>query len=205
VTIDGIQKRRRRIKQVKKWLKPLPRRSNVHRYPVLKWFAESAKKKSYLWSFRGSAVIPAIYFGMVIAMMPLVGAQMLLVSLLALFLVRANLPVLIGLQWISNPFTMGPIYYADYQIGIALMELVGFDPTINPILRPSYDWSDFQWNDLSGLLNTFPPMMIGGLILGSFAGIIGITCYKYLAKRSKADYLCFDQNETSEGKGSKEV
>jgi len=204
VSADWVQERRRRIRLVKKWLKPLPRRSNVHRYPILKWFGQSAKKRAYLWSFRSREMMTAIYFGMIVALMPLVGVQMLLVALLAIFLVRANLPVLIGLQWISNPFTMGPIYYADYQIGMALLELVNLEPEINPILRPDYDWSHFKWSDLAGLVDTFPSMMLGGLVLGSFAGVFGVACYKILAKRTKANYPCSEQNENSEGEGPKE-
>ncbi|MBG30974.1 MAG: hypothetical protein CMI31_13395 [Opitutae bacterium] len=188
MTADWVKERRRRIRLVKKWLKPLPRRSTVHRYPILKWFGESAKKRSYLWSFRSREMIPAIYLGMVIALMPLVGVQMLVVTFFAIFLFRANLPLLIGLQWISNPLTMGPIYFADYQIGIALMEMIGLEPVINSILQPDYDWAHFKWSDLSGLLDTFPPMMLGGLVLGSFAGVVGVALYKYLAKKTKADY-----------------
>ena len=87
---------------------------------------------------------------------------MLLVSLLAIFLVRANLPVLVALQWISNPITVVPIYYADYQTGMALLELVGMESELNPILQSDYNWSHFRWADLGGLLDTFPPMMVGG-------------------------------------------
>lgn len=188
MTSDWVKERRRRIRLVKKWLKPLPRRSTVHRYPILKWFGESAKKRSYLWSFRSREMVIAIYLGMIVALMPLVGVQMLLVSLFAIFLVRANLPILIGLQWISNPLTMGPIYYADYQIGMALMQMVGLEPEVNPILRADYDWAHFRWSDLTGLMDTFPPMLVGGLVLGSFAGVFGVAIYKYLAKRAKAGY-----------------
>ena len=188
MTADWVKERRRRIRLVKKWLKPLPRRSTVHRYPVLKWFGESAKKRSYLWSFRTREMMVAIFLGMVVALMPLVGVQMLVVTVLAVFFLRANLPVLIALQWISNPLTMGPIYYADYQIGIALMEMIGLEPVVNSILQPDYDWAQFKWSDLSGLLDTFPPMLLGGLVLGSFAGVVGVALYKYLAKKAKADY-----------------
>jgi len=188
MTSDWVKERRRRIRLVKKWLKPLPRRSTVHRYPILKWFGASVQKRSYLWSFRSREMVIAIYLGMIVALMPLVGVQMLLVTVLSIFLIRANLPVLIGLQWISNPLTMGPIYYADYQIGMALMQMVGLEPEVNPILRVDYDWVHFKWSDLTGLMDTFPPMLLGGLVLGSFFGVVGVTIYKYLAKRAKARY-----------------
>lgn len=214
MTSDWVKERRRRIRLVKKWLKPLPRRSTVHRYPILKWFGASAKKRSYLWSFRSREMVIAIYLGMIVALMPLVGVQMLLVSLLAIFLVRANLPVLVGLQWISNPLTMGPIYYADYQIGMALMQMVGLEPEVNPILRADYDWAHFKWSDLTGLMDTFPPMLLGGLVLGSFAGVLVVAIYKYLAKRAKAGYAfekeledprSSEQNKTKKEEESEEA
>ena len=214
MTSDWVKERRRRIRLVKKWLKPLPRRSTVHRYPILKWFGESAKKRSYLWSFRSREMVIAIYLGMIVALMPLVGVQMLLVSLFAIFLVRANLPILIGLQWISNPLTMGPIYYADYQIGMVLMQMVGLEPEVNPILRADYDWAHFKWSDLTGLMDTFPPMLLGGLVLGSFAGVLVVAIYKYLAKRAKAGYAfekeledprSSEQNKTKKEEESEEA
>ena len=60
-------------------MRPLPRRSNIHNYPVLKWFAETAYKRAYLWSFKGKAIKPALFWGMVISFSPLVGIQMLIV------------------------------------------------------------------------------------------------------------------------------
>ena len=118
-----IEDRHRRIRRVKKWMRRLPRRSNVHRYPVLKWFSGTARRHSYLWSFRTKEMRSAIFFGMIIALMPLVGIQMLIVFFMAVWL-RSNLPLIVAIQWISNPLTMGPIYYADYRIGMAMMELL---------------------------------------------------------------------------------
>ena len=78
-------------------MRPLPRRSNVHRYPILKWFSKTAYKRSYLWSFRSREIIHALFIGMWIAMLPIVSIQMLVVFVIALF-IRANLPVLVALQ-----------------------------------------------------------------------------------------------------------
>ena len=158
-----------RIRRLKKWMRPLPRRSNVHRYPILKWFSNTAYERSYLWSFRGKTVIPALFWGLWIAMLPIVGLQMLVVFFLAILL-RTNLPVIVALQWISNPLTMGPIYFADYQIGMTFLDLVGVDYERNKLLKRTYDWSDFNYSDLLALVDTFPPMMIGGSIIGIFLG-----------------------------------
>jgi len=182
-----LEDRRRRIRRLKKWMRPLPRRSNIHRYPVLKWFSGMARRRVFLWSFRSREMVTALFLGLIVAFMPLVGIQMLIVFFLALWF-RANLPVIVALQWVSNPFTMGPIYFADYQIGLAMMELFSIAPEPNPLLQPDYDWAHFELRDLGALLDTFPPMMLGGLALGSFIGLVVSVAYKWLAKWSKGPY-----------------
>ncbi|MFP6900524.1 MAG: hypothetical protein VCA36_06250, partial [Opitutales bacterium] len=67
------------------------------------------------------------------------------------------------------------------------------------------NWSQFRWVDLGGLVDTFPAMMLGGLVLGSFAGLIGMAIYKYLAMRTKAYYPSDKQSETNEGEGTEEA
>lgn len=182
-----LEDRRRRIRRLKKWMRPLPRRSNIHRYPVLKWFSGMARRRVFLWSFRSREMVTALFLGLIVAFMPLVGIQMLIVFFLALWF-RANLPVIVAVQWVSNPFTMGPIYYADYKIGLAMMELFSIAPEPNPLLQPDYDWAHFELRDLGALLDTFPPMMLGGLALGSFIGLVVSVAYKWLAKWSKGPY-----------------
>jgi len=181
---EAQELRFKRIRRLKRWMRPLPRRSNIHNYPVLKWFAETAYKRAFLWSFKGKAIKPALFWGMVISFSPLVGIQMLVVFFLALF-TRANLPVIVALQWISNPFTMGPIYFADYKIGRILLELAGFKSKKNPLLSSEYDLSNFKLNDLWELLDTFPPMFVGGAVIGVFFGVISIFSYNVLAKLYK--------------------
>ena len=116
------EKKYRRIRRLKKIMRPLPRRSNIHRYPVLKWFSNIAYQRSYLWSFRSREMIWALFIGMWVAMLPIVSIQMIVVFLIAL-IIRANLPVIVALQWISNPLW-------------ALFTL--------PIIRLEWKFSDFS-------------------------------------------------------------
>ena len=122
-------------------------------------------------------------------MLPIVSIQMFVVLILAV-LVRANLPLIVALQWISNPFTMGPIYFADYKIGMEVLRLFGIPYQKNKFLRPDYDWSNFTYPDLLTLLDTFPPMVIGGSVVGIFLGVVAVFLYKIscnLYKSSDAD------------------
>ncbi len=171
----------KRIRRLKKFLRPLPRRSNVHRYPVLKWFADTAYQKSFLWSFKGGPVQSALFWGIWISMLPIVGVQMIVVFFVSL-IVRANLPLIVALQWISNPFTMGPIYFADFKIGMSILNLLGVDYPQNKLLSPEYDWSEFSFKELVRLIDTFPPMFLGGSVLGIFFGVISVFLYKILSR-----------------------
>jgi len=171
----------KRIRRLKKFLRPLPRRSNIHRYPVLKWFSDTAYKKSFLWSFKSKPIQSALFWGIWISLLPIVGIQMLVVFFVSL-IARANLPVIVALQWISNPLTMGPIYFADYKIGMTILKLLGIDYPQNKLLSAEYDWAHFSYKELIRLLDTFPPMLLGGSVLGIFFAVITVFLYKILSK-----------------------
>ncbi|MEM8550530.1 MAG: DUF2062 domain-containing protein, partial [Verrucomicrobiota bacterium] len=120
------QKRHERIRRVKRLLRPLPRRATVHRYPFLKWFAETARKRSYLWSFRRQHVIPTFYVGCILSLMPIYGVQIPFALALALVL-RFNLMFMVGTQLLTNPLTFVPLYTAACFIGLQVLYLFGYD------------------------------------------------------------------------------
>lgn len=130
-------------------------------------------------------MVQALFWGIWIAMLPIVGIQMLVVFFLAL-IVRANLPLIVALQWISNPLTMAPIYFADYEIGLLILELFGIDYRRNKLLTAEFDWSGMEFADLWELVDTFPPMMVGGSALGISLGVFAVFLYKAMAKLYKS-------------------
>ncbi|MFP4166373.1 MAG: DUF2062 domain-containing protein [Opitutales bacterium] len=183
--------RQRRTRRVKRWLRLLPRRATIHRYPVLSYFAEAAKKRIYLWSFRVEHAVPAIYAGCILTPMPLYGIQMLLGFFLALWL-RANLPILLGLQWVSNPFTVIPIWYVAYRIGRNIMRLVGVN--VLPLRREEVrvlldNFMLGNWgSNVERILTVFGVTSLGALVIGSFFGFIGSIAYRIIANRTTASY-----------------
>lgn len=114
--------RRRRLR---KWLRPLPRRANVSKYPVIKWFADAARRRPYLWSFKRPQVMASLYAGSVLALLPVYGLQVAIGLALAI-LVRGNLTVMIALQMITNPLTLGPIYLATHALGQKIIGWTGY-------------------------------------------------------------------------------
>ena len=181
----------RRIRRVKRWLRPLPRRATIHRYPVLKFFSETARKRSYIWSFRLENAVPAIYAGCILTLMPLYGIQVPLALLLALTL-RGNLPILAGLQIVSNPLTAVPIWVADFQIGRAILGVIGVHTqplTRSEILSLLYDFVHLNWGgSLNRMASVFGITSLGAIVMGVFFGLVGSIAYRIIARRTAASY-----------------
>ncbi|TVP80629.1 MAG: DUF2062 domain-containing protein [Puniceicoccaceae bacterium] len=185
------ESRWKRIRRVKKWLRPLPRRATIHRYPGLKWFAEAARKRMYLWSFRVENAVPAIYAGCILTLLPLYGLQIAGAFLLALWL-KANLPILVGLQLVSNPITVFPIWFSAYQVGRIILGLFGIsvDSLSRAEVRVLLDnFIHGAWGDrFSQLFTVFSVTSLGALVMGIFFGVIGSITYRIVAQRSAASY-----------------
>jgi uncharacterized protein (DUF2062 family) len=115
---------RLRRARLKRWLKPLPRRANVDRYPVIRRFADAARRRPWLWSFRHREVMVSLYVGSVLALLPTYGFQLLLGFALAVWL-RGNLAVMTALQMVVNPLTIVPIYGATLLLGHAALGAAG--------------------------------------------------------------------------------
>jgi uncharacterized protein (DUF2062 family) len=183
--------RTRRIRRVKRWLRLLPRRTNIHRYPILWRFSVGARKRTYLWSFRVEHTVPAIYAGFILALMPLYGIQIPIALCLALFL-RANLPILVGLQMLSNPLTILPFWYAAYQVGSNVLRVVSIEtPQLgqNDVKAIVDNFTTGQWSsNIEPLRATFSIMCLGGIVIGLFFGLISSFAYRFTAKRTAASY-----------------
>jgi uncharacterized protein (DUF2062 family) len=178
------KQRHERIARVKRLLRLMPRRATMHRYPVLKWFTRSARNRSYLWCFRTKAVIPAIYAGCILSLLPIYGIQLPLAVAFS-FLLRANLPILTTLQFITNPITVVPAYYAGYQIGKVVLNTFGVDaPNLTMVEMNSLVESaqSGNWGDnLKFLWTVWLVTSLGAVIMGTFLGAIGSAAYRIAA------------------------
>jgi hypothetical protein len=121
-----------RLRRLKQLLRFMPRRAMLHKYPVVGRFAEIARKRAYLWSFKSIHLRPAFYAGSILSLLPVLGVQLPLAFLFCLLL-RGNFMVMGGLQFITNPFTAAPIYYATHQLGKTIIEASGFGHSVDPI------------------------------------------------------------------------
>jgi|TARA_B110000438_G_scaffold240764_1_gene239577 uncharacterized protein (DUF2062 family) len=173
--------RRGRIARVKRILRWLPRKATIHRYPIVGRFANSARKHGFLWSFRTAEALPALYAGFLLAFTPIYGLQIPIAFFLALKL-RANLPILVGLQMLTNPLTAVPIYYAGYHIGRITLELVGFSfPHLNSsefkLLFDHIMTLNFG-HSFSFLARILTVISVGGWMIGLLLGTVSAMLYR---------------------------
>jgi uncharacterized protein (DUF2062 family) len=181
----------RRIRRVKKWLRPLPRRTNIQSYPILKFFAEATRRRTYIWSFRVENAVPAIYAGSILTLMPLYGIQLPIAFLLALLL-RANLPILVGLQVVSNPLTILPIWFAAYQIGQMILSVIGL--RVDPLNREEVsilldNFINAAWDDkFDNLATVFSVTSLGAIVMGIFFGLTASFAYRIVGNRTATSY-----------------
>lgn len=185
----------RRIRRAKRLLRPLPRRATIHRYPVLKWFKNTARARSYLWSFRKQEVVPAFYIGCILSLMPVYGIQVPLAFALAL-LFRTNLMIMVAVQFITNPITAAPLYYATYLIGDFFLQIFYNAPNLlqytaleqnsghSLYLAIKSIISEHNEGAALWILHLFNSLILGGAILGYFIGFAFSFSYQYIGHRA---------------------
>lgn len=116
-----------------------------------------------LWHMNRRSVAGAFGVGLFMAAVP-VPFQMLLAAAGAIVF-RVNLPISVGLVWITNPVTMIPMFYFAYLVGAFVM---GTPPTI------SQDDMQLTWSWLlSELGHIGTPFLLGCLILGIGGSVLG--------------------------------
>ena len=98
----------------------LPTPEKILESRILKLFAPHLADPR-LWHFNRHSLNKAVYIGVLSAFFPLPG-QMLL-ALIGSLIFRANVPMALGLTWITNPVTSLPIFYAGYYIGAKIIDV----------------------------------------------------------------------------------
>lgn len=204
--------RHERFRIWKKVLRFVPRRTAFHRYPLVGRFAAVARKRAFLWSFKIQHLRPAFYSGSILAVMPVLGVQVPAAFLLAL-LFRANFMILGGLQFITNPVTAAPIYYATHKLGSQVIEWSGFGggvevqdaidpatvsligPDLEPLYRAEEEEQSEHWSRKIG--TAINALVIGGAIFGTLLGALLDFSWKLLAERFGPKHLHFRRGSRS--------
>lgn len=141
-------------------LRYLPTRTELRKNRALKPIAHLLHEEN-LWHMNRRSVSGAVFIGLFTAFLPLPG-QMIIAALLAVT-TGCNLPLAVGLVWISNPLTMPPMFYFAYRLGAWLL---GWELETDAV-ELSFDW---LWQNFAGIGY---PLLIGSLVCGWVGGATG--------------------------------
>jgi uncharacterized protein (DUF2062 family) len=182
---EELEKHRReywlRMRRIRRLLRPLPRRATIARYPVLKWFTATARKSWFLWSFKRGPLLRAIYFGSVLALLPLFGVQ-LPASVALCLLARANLPVCAALQFITNPLTLVPVYGFTYWVGDLLLRSLRGDAAAPVADQTAVALSAVEKGTvLTAAGDVGLALVVGGVVVGLAVGLLVDVAWRILA------------------------
>ncbi len=121
-----------------------------------------------LWHLNRNSVSLAFMVGIFCAFLP-IPLQMLLAAFLAI-LVRSNLPISVGLVWITNPLTMPPIFYFTYQVGLFLLG----QPVQDVEMELSMEWLT------QGVSQIWLPLLLGSIVCGLVFSMLSYFTIRYL-------------------------
>lgn len=144
-------------RQLSRWL---PSHETLREHKALKPLTPLLGNPA-LWHLNRRSASGAVGIGLLVAWIPL-PCQMLIAAIAATWF-RANLPVAVSLVWLTNPFTMPPLFYLAYQCG---SRLLGMPPVE---FQPQLEW---QW--LMGVMQEIGiPFLLGSAVLGLSSGLLG--------------------------------
>ncbi len=112
------------------------------------------------------SIAGAIWIGLFVALMPLPGQTAL--GLLAALVMRVNVPIAAVTTWVTNPVTIGPIFYSAYSLGRLILDI----PPQPFAIELSWDWVT------SNFIAIGKPLLLGSFIS---ATIVASTGYVFVS------------------------
>lgn len=129
-----------------------------------------------LWILSRRAVANAFMVGLFSALLPI--PFQMVVAACGAWLLRCNLPLSVGLVWITNPLTMPLIFYANYRVGAWLLGTP-------PILAPEHlstRWVAAQMLDILPVLAV--GSLVSALVVGGVANLTIRLIWRWQVSRS---------------------
>jgi uncharacterized protein (DUF2062 family) len=120
-------------------------------------------------------------------MLPVMGGQIAIGCILSL-LFRANVMILVALQFISTPFTVPFLWWLDYKVGCFIIKI--FCTEHLKVIEQNYSDMHLSIKSVSDILRggeralrVVATISLGGMILGFIGGWISSCIYEYYAKK----------------------
>lgn len=193
--LEWIEYKRRQFASLKKWLKFLPTRAKLRNSFIFKKFGRGfLEKHPELFSFSYDSMKLAYYAGWILTFLPVMGIQITLAILLAIFL-RCNVMILVALQMISNPFTVGFLWSIEYKIGRFILSVLPLDKVFTQKLSAHIE----PGTKGALFLNATLAICLGGLVLGILCGKLSCIFHKYVLKHRITTYEQFVAEKKKSG------
>ncbi len=140
--------------------KYLPTREQLREVKSLRMLGERIFEPN-LWHFNRHSVSFAVLIGAICCFLP-IPFQMIPCILLCV-MIRCNVPLAVGIVWISNPITMPPMMYFAYRVGTLILD------QNNQVLEIdlSLEWLTAQFAVV------WQPLLLGSLVCGISTGVTG--------------------------------
>lgn len=152
-------------KFIKRWM---PDHEKVRSHPHLKKIFGTLLHDPNLLHLNRRSVSGAFFIGLFMAFVPL-PTQMIFAAAAAILL-RVNLPISVGLVWLTNPITMPPIFYFCYKVGAWLLHT----PIAHQNFELSWEWLSTQMDEI------WAPFLLGCFICGMISAVLGAVLVRLL-------------------------
>jgi uncharacterized protein (DUF2062 family) len=146
----------------------LPHQDRVRNHPQLKRVFGKLLQDPNLLHLNRRSASGGFLIGLFFAFMP-VPIQMLLAAGAAI-LFRVNLPLSVGLVWVTNPITIPPVFYFCYKLGAWILN--------TPVITEKFTMS-WQWFS-SIFLDIWEPLLLGSFICGLASALLGYGAIRLL-------------------------
>ena len=156
--------------------KYLPDHQTVRDHKALQIFGTLLHDPN-LWHLNRKSVSLAFAVGLFFMWIP-VPSQMVLAAAVAI-IIRSNLPISVILVWISNPVTMGPMFYFAYKLGSWMLGI----PPHGFSFELSLDWL------MNEMLMIWKPFLLGCFILAVVSGLAGFFTIRVLWRLHIVRYI----------------
>ncbi len=115
-----------------------------------------------LWHLNRRSARGAFAAGLFAALMPMPGQTLLAAAFAIIF--RCNIPIAVALCWLTNPFTMAPIFYICYNIGSWVLGT----PPLSVEFHATFEWL------IASIDSVGKPFLVGSLI---FAAVVSASAW----------------------------
>jgi uncharacterized protein (DUF2062 family) len=173
-------------KRLRRWL---PTADTLEQTRGFGWLSHYLREHPRLWVLHRRGVALGVALGIGIGVFPL-PLQMPAAMVAAVFL-RANVAAAAAATWLTNPFTMAPIWGLSALLGSLVLPSTSVADDV-PMATPPWQWADpttwpaALWEQVSSwgpaLLVGFP---MAGVLLGSVAYLLVYWGWAVLIRRER--------------------